>query len=295
MDSARWNQFGFRGGDIVISARSRCGTTWMQAICALLIFQTPDLPAPLSQLSPWLDWLSVGRAEVFATLAAQEHRRFIKTHTPLDGLPLDPQVTYIVAARHPLDMAVSLYHHYANLDLPRIAELEGRPSPGPAAFAPALHEWLLSWIAEECDPRQRPDSLPGAMRHVSDAWSRRAEPNVVLVHYHDLLADLEGEMRRLAARLGVTVSESTWPELVNAAKFASMRSLADRFNPDPAGVFLDRTAFFRRGQSGAGAAVLSPAEIGRYHLRTEQMAAAPVLSWLHRPSSGGPDAEHPWC
>jgi aryl sulfotransferase len=82
----------------VSSARSRSGTTWMQAICALLIFQTPDLPAPLSQLSPWLDWLSLDHSEVLAAPAAQEHRRFIKTHTPLDGLPLDPQVTYIVAA-----------------------------------------------------------------------------------------------------------------------------------------------------------------------------------------------------
>ena len=45
---------------------------------------------------------------VYAQLAEQRHRRFIKTHTPLDGIPLDPRVTYIVAARHPLDTFVSL-------------------------------------------------------------------------------------------------------------------------------------------------------------------------------------------
>lgn len=284
MDSARWDEFSFRGGDIVISARSRSGTTWMQAICALLIFQTPDLPAPLSQLSPWLDWLSVDLAEVLATLAAQHHRRFIKTHTPLDGLPLDPQATYLVVARHPLDMAVSLYHHYANLDLVRIAELEGQPDAGTAAPAPPLRDWLLSWIEQECDPQQRPDSLAGAMRHASEAWPRRTEPNVVLVHYDDLITDLEREMRRLAARLGITVPESSWPGLVTAATFTNMRSRADRFNPDPADVFLDRTAFFRRGQSGTAAAVLTPAEIDRYHVRAAQMALAPVLSWLHRPA-----------
>ena len=44
-DSARWEEFRFRDGDIVISTRSKSGTTWMQMICALLVFQTPDLPA----------------------------------------------------------------------------------------------------------------------------------------------------------------------------------------------------------------------------------------------------------
>jgi hypothetical protein len=83
-------------------------------ICALLIFQTPELPAPLAQLSPWLDHLIVPREEAYARLAAQDHRRFIKTHTPLDGIPLHPRATYIVTARHPLDMAVTEYR--ASLD-----------------------------------------------------------------------------------------------------------------------------------------------------------------------------------
>jgi aryl sulfotransferase len=107
-DSARWLGFRFRDGDIVISTRSKTGTTWVQMICALLIFQDPALPAPLGRLSPWLDHLVRPVDEVYAQLAAQPHRRFIKTHTPLDGIPLDSRATYLVTARHPLDMAVSL-------------------------------------------------------------------------------------------------------------------------------------------------------------------------------------------
>jgi aryl sulfotransferase len=122
-DSGRWDGFPFRRGDIVISTRSKSGTTWMQMICALLIFQTPDLPAPLPTLSPWLDWLIVPRDEVVGALEAQRHRRFIKTHTPLDGIPIDPRATYIVVGRHPLDMAVSLFHQGDNLNRERIAAL----------------------------------------------------------------------------------------------------------------------------------------------------------------------------
>src|SRR5271157_2371002 len=53
-DSLRWLGFPFRRGDIVISTRSKSGTTWVQMICALLIFQRADLPDSLVQLSPWL-------------------------------------------------------------------------------------------------------------------------------------------------------------------------------------------------------------------------------------------------
>ncbi len=84
-DSARWDDFAFRSGDIVVSTRSKHGTTWVQTILLLLIHQDPDLPAPLAELSPWLDHLIEPRDAVVARLEAQTHRRVIKTHTPLAG------------------------------------------------------------------------------------------------------------------------------------------------------------------------------------------------------------------
>src|SRR6187455_2669747 len=70
-DSARWEGFAFREGDIVISTPPKCGTTWTQMICALLIFQTPELTLPLDTLSPWIDMVTRARTEVFADLQAQ--------------------------------------------------------------------------------------------------------------------------------------------------------------------------------------------------------------------------------
>src|SRR5580693_4148989 len=236
-DSARWLGFPFRDGDIVISTRSKTGTMWVQMICALLIFQTPALPAPLAQLSPWLDHLIVPRDEVYAQLAAQEHRRFIKTHTPLDGVPLHPRATYIVTARHALDMFVSLYDQSDNIDHERLGQLTGQPeSAEPLRPRTPLHDRLLRWIADDDDPREYPDSLPGLMWHLSDAWARRYEPNVLLVHYNDLLADLDGQMRWLAGQLVIAVPEQAWPTLVHAATFERMRDSADTLVPT-AGIF----------------------------------------------------------
>ena len=158
-----------------------------------------DLPAPRVRdprparppgaLSPWLDWLVRPGEDVVALLEAQTHRRVIKTHTPLDGVPLDDRVTYIVVARHPLDVAVSLYHHSDNIDRrPHGGARPGRPRPASPSPAAAPAERLLGFIDWEGDPAgPRSTRCPGAMFHLSDAWARRHRPNVVLVHYDDLL------------------------------------------------------------------------------------------------------------
>jgi hypothetical protein len=279
-DSGRWVGFPFRDGDIVISTRSKTGTTWLQMICALLVFQTPDLPAPLTRISPWLDWLTAPREDVYARLAAQQHRRLIKTHTPLDGLPVDPRVTYLVTARHPLDIAVSLYHHSANIDRVRLSELTGIVSTDHPQRT--LREAVLRWIGWDGDPRDNLDSLPGVMFHVSDAWQRRTTADVLLVHYQDLVTDLDGEMRRVAGRLGIAVDESVWPSLVRAATFGEMRARAGELAPDAGGVLKDKAAFFRRGGSGAGREVLTDEEVLRYERRAAELAPPAVLEWLHR-------------
>jgi aryl sulfotransferase len=282
-DSARWQGFPFRQGDIVISTRSKSGTTWLQMICALLIFQTPEPPAPLPELSPWLDLLVTPKDEVYARLAAQRHRRFIKTHTPLDGIPMDERATYIVVARHPLDMAVSLYHQGDNLDRERIRRLTGQPEPDrpPAPRAP-VREWLLTWVDEDVSPADQMDSLPGVMWHLSDAWTRRNQPNVVLVHYDDLLRDLASEMRSLALRLDLHPSAKIWPTLVDAATFVRMRSRADELTPNPSGILKSTAAFFRRGTSGAGRELLTDDELTRYRERVGGLAPADLVDWLHR-------------
>lgn len=289
-DSARWDGFVRRPGDIVISTRTKHGTTWMQMICALLVFGTPDLPGPIADLSPWLDWTVRPPDEVFGDLAAQTHRRFVKTHTPLDGLPLDPEVTYLVVARHPLDAAVSLYHQRANIDRVRWAELTGNAPPaGPEPDPPTLHDALTAWIDLDLDAYGFLDFLPGVVHHYADAWGRRDRANVVLIHYDDLQRDLDASMRRLASRLGIPVDETVWPDLVAAARFSSMRDRADVAVPDRRGVLRSAPAFFRSGRSGAHRDVVTGPELAHYEARVARLAPDPVFrAWLHTGSPSPP-------
>jgi hypothetical protein len=109
------------------------------------------------------------------------------------------------------------------------------------------------------------------------------------VHYEDLSADLAGEMRRLANRLNIAVPEDRWPSLVQAATFEQMRAGAEQFQPlrDPRlqGQIKEPAAFFRRGSSGEGQALLSTEDASRYHTGAVQVATQELLTWLHRDDS----------
>ena len=292
-DSRRWDGFELRPGDIIISTPPKCGTTWMQMICALLVFQEPELPLPLDTLSPWIDMVTRPRTEVFADLAAQTHRRFIKTHTPLDGIPNDPTVTYICVGRDPRDVALSMDHHIDNTDIgaflqsrQRAAEIDGvelgplqRPPPRPDGERARFWQW----VDDERPSTEAGSSLRFTVEHLQTFRDGGDDLDVVSLHYDDLKDDLEGQMRALAAHLGIEVDEDRWPPLVEAATFESMRSRAETTVPGggPAH-WIDPTAFFSRGTSGQWRDILDDADRARYAARVRPLASDDLVEWLHR-------------
>ena len=277
-ESARWDAVDLRDGDIVISTPSKCGTTWMQMLCALLIFQDAELPAPLTSLSPWVDMRLRPMAEVQAQLDGQAHRRFLKTHTPLDGLPSHPGVTYVVVGRDLRDVAVSMAHHRANLNA-EVVRGANRTMEG----WPEVADRVRGWLDDDRPPEVNLSSLTGTAWHLAGAWDRRADPAVVLAHYSDLSADLEGEMRRLAARLEIEVPTDRWPSLVAAATFGQMRARADVLVPDERiGLLVDSEAFFRSGRSGEWRSHLTGADLARYEDRVRRLLPPDLIAWLER-------------
>ncbi|QLE70301.1 sulfotransferase domain-containing protein [Streptomyces rectiverticillatus] len=294
-DSARWEGFAFREGDIVISTPPRCGTTWTQMICAQLIFQTPRLDRPLAEISPWLDMLTTERTALFAALEAQCHRRFIKTHTPLDGLPLDERVTYVCMGRDPRDAGLSWSGHMANFNHDAflaareravgLEDLRARPAGVPRRSSPGTEiEEFRKWVDHTSPSGRSQFGLAALFHHIRSFWpARTGAPNLVLLHYDDFRADLEGQMRSLARRLTVDVPEEKWPELVAAARFEEMRRKADDLVPNrDEGLWHDNADFFRQGTSGQWRTRLGRDDLRRYHARVAELADPEVAAWLHR-------------
>src|SRR5262245_15762663 len=113
-DSTRWDGFALRAGDIVVCTPAKSGTTWTQMLCAMLVHQATTFPQPLTRLSRWLERHRDPIEEVLAAYEAQPHRRIVKTHTPLDGLPYFPEAFYVFCGRDPRDVFFSGLDHIGN-------------------------------------------------------------------------------------------------------------------------------------------------------------------------------------
>ena len=285
-NSARWEGFKHRDDDILICTAYKAGTTWMQRICSLLVFQTPELEQPLTTYSPWLEINGQPIEKLRADYEAQTHRRFIKTHTPLDGLPYRREATYLFVARDPRDIFMSMLNHMensndaagevlqANSTRSRV-ELDEMPTD--------LASMLRAWLTTGCFDWEE-DGWPfwSLFSHATSFWKFRTLPNIHLVHYGDLVRDLDGEMRRISSVLGVAVNEEIWPSLVEAARFGAMKSAADQMAPDVDwGGWKDNSRFFNQGGSGRWKTAFSDDDLAFYEEAVARKLPKDLRRWLH--------------
>ena len=281
-DSARWDAYRPRDGDIVITTAPKCGTTWTQMLCALLV-HGPELPAPLARLSLEFDRLVTPVDQLMDQLDAQASRRIIKTHTPLDGLPYFENVAYVHCARDPRDAFLSMMAHMQNASETMMAPVRERLGlPADFRFPSDPNAFFQVWMTAPVHGWTDDGFPTGSVFHASRAvWPYRGLPNVHLLHYRDLRRDLAGEMRRLAGFLDIVVAERAWPALLAAAAFDEMKSHADEVAPGAQfGDWSDNAAFFAEARLDAWRAALTSANLALYEELAPKRAEPSLRSWL---------------
>jgi aryl sulfotransferase len=276
MDSTRWNGFPFRDDDIVIATWPKSGTTWVQQIVSQLIFRGAE-GISLDRVSPWLECtLSLYPPGVVQALEAQTHRRFIKTHLPLDALVFSPRAKYVYVARDGRDAAWSTYNHGVSMK----PEIRAAMRAAAAQAAPALAwadavEFFRFWLDSG-------SAIFGDFwSHQQQWWDVGGLPNVLLVHYNNLKADLPGEMHRIAKFLGFEIEAELWPALLEHCTFDYMKKNGSALVPITGGFFERGTEdFIHKGTNGRWRELLAQEDIEKYERLAKERLTPDCAHWL---------------
>jgi len=285
LDSTRWDYFEPRADDVIVATSYKAGTTWAQAIVAHLLFPDGSFPAPPAEMSPWLDMRTGPLELVLNGLKAQAHRRFIKTHLPLDGMRYDERLKYLYVARDARDVFMSLWNHYTNMTDEVLTLMNLIPGREGDAFPPPpddIHAFWRTWMTRGWFAWET-DGWPywSHLSHVQSWWNFRDLPNIQLIHYTDMLEDTEREVRRIAAFLEIDVPESSWAGIVKAVSFSEMKRQGELYAPG-GGQFWKGGAktFLHKGTNGRWRDVFSDEEIGLYDAACDRALTPDCREWL---------------
>ncbi len=277
IDSTMWNDFKFRDDDIVISTYAKSGTTWMQQIISQLLFEgRTDLP--VAEMSPWVDLRIPPKEVKLPEIEKQQHRRFLKTHLPVDALVFSDTAKYIYIGRDGRDVMWSLYNHHATANemwYDALNNTPGRVGPEigkPPATAAAYFE---HWLDNEGAP------FWPYWENIRSWWEIRNLPNVKLVHFADMKRDLPGQIKAIADFLDIKIAPETMDDILQHCSFDYMKAHASASVP-LGGAFWDGGAstFIHKGQNGRWVDELSPDVSDRYTARAEQELGQECARWL---------------
>jgi aryl sulfotransferase len=276
-DNRRWAPFRPRPGDVFVCTPPKCGTTWTQTIIASLLWPDGRAPGPVMTISPWIEFELFPVEQVIELLEAQTHRRFLKTHTPADGIPFFADAQYVVVGRDGRDAFMSLCNHLERFRDDVRGELNARgaadgvpPMPG---WDGDVHGLFARWLTE---------SLVLHFEHLASFWARRHDPRVLLVHFNDLKADLAGEMRRIADFLGIAVPAALWPAAVERCTFEAMRARGDEIGAFDVVFRGGAEGFLFKGTNGRWRDVLRPEELAAYAARAAELMPPEAVAWMER-------------
>ena len=276
-DSTIWNDLKFRDDDIVIATYAKSGTTWMQQILAQLIFEgAEDLET--AEMSPWMD-LRVPPKEVkLPMVEAQEHRRFLKTHLPVDALVFSTKARYIYVGRDGRDIVWSMYNHHAKANDAWYDALNNTPGRvGPPIEKPpaSVLQYFNDWMEQDGHPWWP------FWENVRSWWAVRDLPNVMLLHFNELKADMPGTIRRIAAFLDIPIAEDKWETILKHCSFEYMKEHGTRAVP-LGGAFWEggSATFIYKGTNGRWRDRLSEDEIRRYEERARLELGEACAHWV---------------
>lgn len=276
-DSTIWNDIQFRDDDIVIATYGKAGTTWVQQIVSQLIFNGEE-GLEVAAMSPWLDLRVPPKPVKLPEVEAQKHRRFMKTHLPVDALVFSPKAKYLYIARDGRDVIWSMYNHHKNANAAWYEALNDTPGRvGPPIEEPpeSIHEYYLEWFEKDGHP------FWPFWENIKSWWEIRELPNVRMLHFANLKKDMDSEVRGIAEFLEIDVAPDKWDAIMEHCSFDYMKKNATQSVP-LGGAFWEGGAqtFIHKGTNGRWRDVLTAQDNERYQARAVEELGEDCANWL---------------
>lgn len=291
-DSTKWEAVKPRDDDIIIVTAYKSGTTWMQQILSELIFRGGEKPASLGDMSPWVD-LRVPPAEVLGPLLElQTWRRFLKTHLPADAFEpyFKKTAKYIYVGRDGRDAFMSLLNHWEHANDAWYGGMNDSPGlvgpPVPKYHdSGCIQDIFDAWLSKGSPtlPNEQ-DGYPfWSFFHNASTWWDKAtkNPNILLVHFNDLKADLQGQMMRISKFLDIEVDQDHLPEMVKACTFDEMKKNADAIAPLNGMLWNGGSqTFIFKGTNERWKGVLREDQLAAYEAKVKESLSADCAAWF---------------
>ena len=277
IDSTIWNDFRFREDDIIIATYAKSGTTWVQQIVGQLLFGPSPL-LPISDMSPWLDFRFPEKNEKLKKISSQKHRRFIKTHLSVDTLVFSNDAKYIYIGRDPRDVVWSFYHHHIKANetwyrtLNETPGLIGPPMPRPTQD---VRRYWKNWLHNDGAP------FWPYWNNVLSWWNIRSLPNILFLHYSDMLKDAKRHIEIIANFIEVKVKENDLSEILKFCSFEWMKECGQKCLPLN-GAFWNEGSkdFVNKGLNGRWRDVLTQSDIEEFESISKKKLGNDCCSWL---------------
>ena len=258
-------------GNIVwLASYPKSGNTWIRAFLANLVANRSD-PVPLNELPRYcedearpelftmvagkpsieltLDEIIAARPQVHALIAANARgSRFVKSHNyagqmgehPLHNAAVTAGAIYVV--RNPLDVAVSMTHHFG-LRLDEAIERLGNENVATANDATFVTQVLSSWSM-----------------HVK-SWADLASDRILVLRYEDLVEKPGKQFAKVARLVGIGQDRARIERAVKHAAFQSLASMEKKHGFVE--VSYKATRFFREGRTNQWREAMSREQVKR--------------------------------
>ena len=116
--------------------------------------------------------------------------------------------------------------------------------------------------------------------HGQGWWNIRHLPNVKLLHFNNLKADLPGQMREIAQFLDIAIDEAKFPAMVEHCTFDYMQRMSAK-HPLLDMVFqAGGKTFFNRGTNGRWKDLLTADDLRRYEETVRANLTPDCARWV---------------